>query len=49
MDFKLSKKHEMARKLFYDFAHNELEPLAAEIDEEERFPWSPFRSSLAMA
>lgn len=39
MDFKLSKEHEMARKLFYDFAHNELEPLAAEIDEEERFPW----------
>lgn len=38
MDFKLSKEHEMARKLFYDFAHTELEPLAAELDEEERFP-----------
>lgn len=39
MDFKLSKEHEMARKLYQEFATNELEPLAAEIDEEERFPW----------
>ena len=39
MDFKLSKEHEMARKMFREFAENELEPLAVEIDEEERFPW----------
>ena len=39
MDFRMSKEHEMARKMFVEFAHNELEPLAAEIDEEERFPW----------
>ena len=39
MDFKLSKEHEIARKMFREFAENELEPLAVEIDEEERFPW----------
>ncbi|MBQ5755352.1 MAG: acyl-CoA dehydrogenase family protein, partial [Oscillospiraceae bacterium] len=38
MDFMLSKEHEMARKLFREFAQNEVKPLAAEIDEEERFP-----------
>ena len=26
MDFKLSKEHEMARKLYQEFATNELEP-----------------------
>ena len=39
MDFKLSKEHEMLRQMFRDFAQNEVKPLAAEIDEEERFPW----------
>jgi butyryl-CoA dehydrogenase len=38
MNFQLSKEHEMARQLFRDFAVNEVEPLAQEIDEEERFP-----------
>ena len=38
MDFTLSKKHEMARQLFKDFAENEVKPLAQEVDEEERFP-----------
>ncbi len=38
MDFTLSKKHEMARQLFKDFAENEVKPLAQEIDEMERFP-----------
>jgi alkylation response protein AidB-like acyl-CoA dehydrogenase len=38
MDFTLSKKHEMARSLFRDFAQTEVKPLAQEIDEEERFP-----------
>ena len=33
MDFTLSKEHEMARKLFREFAQNEVKPLAAEIDE----------------
>ena len=38
MDFALSKKHEMARTLFKEFAETEVKPLAQEIDEEERFP-----------
>ena len=38
MDFTFSKKHEMARNLFRDFAENEVKPLAMEIDEEHRFP-----------
>ncbi|MDR2571170.1 MAG: acyl-CoA dehydrogenase [Oscillospiraceae bacterium] len=38
MNFELSKEHQMARKLFRDFAENEVKPLAQEIDEEERFP-----------
>lgn len=38
MNFQLSKEHEMARQLFREFAVNEVEPLAQEIDEEERFP-----------
>ena len=32
MDFTLSKEHEMARKLFHDFAENEVKPLAQEVD-----------------
>lgn len=38
MDFVLSKKHEMARTLFKEFAENEAKPLAQETDEEEKFP-----------
>ncbi|MCD8134086.1 MAG: acyl-CoA dehydrogenase [Clostridiales bacterium] len=38
MEFGLSKKHEMARSLFKEFAENEVKPLAQEVDEEERFP-----------
>ena len=38
MDFTLSKKHEMARTLFKEFAETEVKPLAQEVDEEERFP-----------
>ena len=38
MDFTLSKEHEMARKLFRDFAQNEVKPLAQEVDETEVFP-----------
>ena len=38
MDFKLSKEHEMLRKMYREFAQNEVKPLAAELDEEERFP-----------
>ena len=38
MDFKLSKEHELLRKMYREFAQNEVKPLAAELDEEERFP-----------
>jgi butyryl-CoA dehydrogenase len=38
MNFQLSKEHEMARQLFRSFAVNEVEPLAQEVDEQERFP-----------
>ncbi len=32
MDFTLSKKHEMARTLFKEFAENALKPLAQDLD-----------------
>jgi butyryl-CoA dehydrogenase len=38
MDFTLSKKHSMAQTLFREFAEKEVKPIAAEIDETERFP-----------
>jgi len=38
MDFTLSKKHEMARTLFKEFAEKEVKPLAIEVDETEEFP-----------
>ena len=38
MDFTLSKEHEILRKMYREFAQNEVKPLAQEIDEEERLP-----------
>ena len=38
MDFTLSKKHEMARSLFKEFAETEVKPLAQDVDETEQFP-----------
>jgi butyryl-CoA dehydrogenase len=38
MDFSLTKEQLLVRKLYRDFAENEVKPLAEEIDEEERFP-----------
>lgn len=43
MDFKLSKEHLMLRQMYRDFAENEVRDLAAEVDEEERFPWETAR------
>ncbi|WP_257347504.1 acyl-CoA dehydrogenase [Pseudalkalibacillus decolorationis] len=37
MQFQLSDEHQMLRKMVRDFAKNEVEPTAAERDEEERF------------
>ncbi|MCI6157448.1 MAG: acyl-CoA dehydrogenase [Peptoniphilaceae bacterium] len=38
MDFQLEEKYVLLRQLFHDFAVNEVEPLAQEIDETHRFP-----------
>lgn len=38
MDFSLTKQEELFLQMIREFAQNEVKPLAAEIDEEERFP-----------
>jgi len=38
MDFNLTKEQEMVRKLMREFAEKEVKPIAAEVDEEGRFP-----------
>ncbi|HOG45792.1 MAG TPA: acyl-CoA dehydrogenase [Anaerolineae bacterium] len=38
MDLRLSEEHEMMRKVARDFARKEVAPIAAEIDEQARFP-----------
>ncbi|MCF7797857.1 MAG: acyl-CoA dehydrogenase family protein [Candidatus Marinimicrobia bacterium] len=38
MDLYLREEHIMLREMVQDFARNEVEPLAAEIDQNERFP-----------
>ena len=38
MDFHLSKEQLMLRKMYRDFAENEVKPLAEEVDETEEFP-----------
>ncbi|MCM3618019.1 acyl-CoA dehydrogenase [Sutcliffiella horikoshii] len=43
MNFQLSEEHEMIRKMVRDFAKKEVEPTAAERDEEERFDMNIFK------
>ncbi|MGL5055501.1 MAG: acyl-CoA dehydrogenase [Fusobacteriaceae bacterium] len=38
MDFMLNKTQELFKQMITTFAENEVKPLAAEVDEEERFP-----------
>ena len=38
MDFTLTKELQMLRKMYREFAENEVKPLAGQTDEEERFP-----------
>ena len=38
MNFQLTKEQEFVKKMVRDFATNEVEPLAADIDKEHRFP-----------
>ena len=43
MNFNLTKEQEMVRKLMREFAENEVKPIAAEVDEEGRFPEKQLR------
>ena len=38
MDFMLTEQQQMMKKLFAEFAEKDVKPLAAEVDEDERFP-----------
>ena len=38
MSYELTKQQTLAQQLFREFAENEVKPLAAEVDEQERFP-----------
>ena len=38
MEFNMPKTHELFRQMIREFAEKEVKPLAAEVDEEERFP-----------
>ena len=38
MDFSLTKQEQLFLQMIREFAENEVKPLAAEVDEEERFP-----------
>jgi butyryl-CoA dehydrogenase len=38
MDFSLTKKQELFQQMIREFAEKEVKPLAAEVDEQERFP-----------
>ena len=38
MNFELTREQELVRQMIKEFAVNEVKPLAAEIDETERFP-----------
>lgn len=48
MDFQLSEQHAALQKLFRSFALEQVKPLAAEIDEQERFPMESFRKMADM-
>jgi butyryl-CoA dehydrogenase len=38
MDFNITKEQKLLQQLYKDFTENEVKPIAAEVDEEERFP-----------
>jgi butyryl-CoA dehydrogenase len=38
MNFQLTKEQELVRKMVREFAETEVEPIAADIDKEHRFP-----------
>ncbi len=41
MDFSYSREQQMVKKMIKEFAEREIAPIAAEIDEEEKFPLKP--------
>ena len=43
MNFQLDEEQEFVRKMVREFATNEVEPLAADIDQEHRFPTKLWR------
>ena len=48
MDFSLTEDQKMLRAMVQDFAVKELEPIAAQIDEESRFPAESFKKMAAL-
>ena len=48
MNFQLTKEQELVRKMVREFAVNEVEPIAAEIDKEHRFPVETVKRWLTM-
>ena len=48
MDFELTEQQDMIRQMTRDLARRELEPIAAELDETERFPVESFRKLAEM-
>lgn len=43
MDFGLSKEHVLLKRMLEEFAENEVKPIAADVDEEEKFPWETIK------
>ncbi len=48
MDFALPEEHLMLREAVREFAQRRLEPIAAEHDERQEFPWEAVREAAAM-
>ena len=44
MDFGLSKEHVLLKRMLEEFAENEVKPIAADVDEEEKFPWETIKT-----
>jgi alkylation response protein AidB-like acyl-CoA dehydrogenase len=45
MDFSFSREHQLFRRMVREFAENEVRPLAAQIDREDRVPWETIASA----
>ena len=47
MDFELTREQQLVQQMVREFAVNEVKPIAAEIDETERFPMEMFKKWLS--